>query len=321
MVFDKLNYGNIYSDYKVLESSAHCNLIVCSMFTPTNDEKYFKLADRLISSCKKYSLPYAVYKVSNVHTSINLDGTDSPLYTKSNFILFNMERFQDKNILYVDVDMIFMDYPQIILEIDNSETDFAIYNWLNDVHNEAYMPIVQNIGGRTTFSEFYVYSHSIDYFSTEQLICSGGVQFYRNDPKAKRLLRIWQEVIERNPMVADDECLDFAFNNLSDEDEKISVRWLDKSYLRLPWWPHVRPVILHPSIPFAGGHRVSFPPDNERKRFYPEKCEKKTVPYYFPIDCIVDTKRHLLLKVKDLSIIDIRKIQQEFWIYEEYLNQ
>ncbi len=106
MVFDKLNYGNIYSDYKVLESSAHCNLIVCSMFTPTNDEKYFKLADRLISSCKKYSLPYAVYKVSNVHTSINLDGTDSPLYTKSNFILFNMERFQDKNILYVDVDMI-----------------------------------------------------------------------------------------------------------------------------------------------------------------------------------------------------------------------
>lgn len=317
-MFNRLNYNIIYSPYKFHESPETYNFIVCSMLTPTND-KYLHLAERLIASCEKYSLSYAVYKVSNVHTSINLNGTLDPSYTKANFILFNMERFPIKNILYVDVDMIFMDYPQIILEIDNSETDFAIYNWLNDIHNEAYVPILQDKGGRTTFSEFYVYSHSIDYYSNEQLICSGGVQYYRNNPKAERLLRIWQEVIEKNPRVADDECLDFAFNNLSDEDEKISVKWLDKSYLRLPWWPHIKPVILHPAIPVAGGHRVSFPQNNERKRFYPEKCEKRTVPYYFPIDYLIDTKRQLLLKVDNSSVIDVKKIQQDFWIYEDLL--
>lgn len=309
----------IYSNYKSCEFHDTYNFIVCSMFTPTN-ENYFHLADRLIKSCEKFSLPFAVYKVSNIHKSINLNGTDHPLYTKANFILFNMERCRDKNILYVDIDMIFIDYPQMIIEIDNSNIDFAIYNWLNDVHNEAYMPIVQNIGGKATFSEFYVYSHSIDYYSNEQLICSGGVQYYKNSSNARKLLETWQKVIEENSGIADDECLDCAFNNLGYENIEISFKWLDKPYLRLPWWPHIKPVILHPTIPIAGGRRASFPQESKRKRFYPERCQRRTVPYYFPIDYIIDTKRQLLLKVENSRLIDIRKIQQDFWIYEEYLT-
>jgi hypothetical protein len=297
--------------------SAHQNtFIVCALFT-SDKTQYYKYACRLAASCEKFGLPYSICQIPDIHRSINLNGSDDLAFTKANFIAYNMARFPDKNILYVDVDFLFVNHPMMIADISETGCNFAIYNWLSDEHNEAYVPLMKEFEGKTVFSEFYKYSHHIGYYCNMQLICSGGVQFYRNCLESQNLLKAWQSVIAQNPYSADDECMDYTYNNLDSNFIKLHPAWLDKSYLRLPWWPHVKPVILHPGLPIAGGNRIHLTERDNKKRFYPEKCQKKTALLYFPPDCIIDTKRYLLLKIKNSDIVDRQKIKQDFWIYHE----
>jgi hypothetical protein len=290
--------------------------IVCAMFTPDHI-RYFRCADRLADSCERYGLPHSIYKVAGMHTSISAAGTGDLAFTKANFIRFNQERFRDNNILYVDADMVFTDYPEAIFRLNGGQFDFAIYNWLSDAHDEAYVPIVRELGGKILFSEFYRYSHRVNYYSNTQLICSGGVQFYRNSVPARHLLEAWQGVVAENPYSADDECLDYAHNNFSARSGSLRSFWLEKSYLRMPWWPHVKPVILHPCIPAAGNNRRPVAGRNNLRRFYPERCQLKAGEIYFPSDYIIDTRRHLLLKYEDEKLVDVKRIEKEFWIYPE----
>jgi hypothetical protein len=133
-------------------------------------------------------------------------------------------------------------------------------------------------------------------------------------------LEYWQRALEQNPLSSDDDCLDFAYNNLPHESVPLKPVWLNKSYLRMPWWPHVKPVILHPLLPNV---RVKKSPRNiinKQRRFYPEKCQKKKDVLYFPRDCIIDTETREILKVEGSEIIDVQSIQVEFWIYPEYFE-
>lgn len=288
--------------------------VVCVMFTP--GDRYQRYANRLADSCERFELPYRIVTVPSVHTSLNLRGTGDPACTKANFIAFMMDQFPGKNILYLDVDVLFMEYPQRIVEISRAGYDLALYNWLADRHNEAYMPVTALQGGGGEPDGRYFFSHQIPYFCTDQMICSGGVQFYRNAPETRRLLRSWQEVISLSPESADDECLDYAFNNIDPENMTLRTAWLDKSYLRMPWWPHVKPVILHPGIPRAGS-RSPLPDFENKKRFYPEWCEEKKELLLFPVDCVLDVKKRELLKVEHSRVVETRPVQQEFWIYPE----
>jgi hypothetical protein len=223
-----------------------------------------------------------------------------------------MSRFLDKNILYVDVDVLFVEYPQMIVEISRAGYDFAIYNWLSDEQNAAYSPLTKEVGGKIIVTEFHKFTHSFSNYCPNQLTCNGGVQFYRNCSESKKFLKAWQNVIAQNPYCADDECLDYTYNNLDSTSIKLHPLWLDKPYLRLPWWPHVKPVILHPGMPKAGTKRV--PLEN---RFYPAKCQKRAPMFPFPLGYVIDTKNKLLIKFKDSEVIDKQKIDQEFWIYHE----
>jgi len=291
------------------------SFVVCAMFTP--GERYYRYADRLADSCETYRLPYRIYEVPCVHTSISLQGTTDLAFTKANLIAMNMQTFPAKNILYVDVDVLFVDYPQRILEISNADYDLALYNWLSDWHNEAYVPVIDNQGGKRIVTNCYIYSHHIGLYCPDQLICSGGVQFYRNAPNIFGLLKAWLSVIARSPLSADDESLDYAYNNLDKTSNVFRPMWLDKSYLRMPWWPHVKPVILHPGMPMAANDRSPLPAIDNRTRFYPEHCRIKQSDLYFPPDYYIDTEKKLLLKVAHSRIADVRPIQQEFWVYPE----
>jgi len=299
--------------YRDKHDASEFSVVVCAMFTP--GEKYYRYADRLADSCEKYRLPYRIYEVPHVHTSISLHGTTDLAFTKANVISLALQTFPTKNILYVDVDLLFVDYPERIFEISSADYDLALYNWLNDWHNEAYAPAADNQGGKSSF-RYYVYSHHIGFHCPDQLICSGGVQFYRNTPLIMRLLETWQHVIALSPLSADDECLDFAYNNWDRNVNGLKAAWLDKSYLRMPWWPHVKPVILHPGMPVAG-NRSPLPAIGNRTRFYPEQCRKKQSTLCFPPDYVIDAQEKLLLKVENSRVVDIRPVQQEFWIYPE----
>ncbi|GEM_PF-754616 len=297
-----------------LGATDRVSFVVCAMCTP--GERYHRYANRLADSCERFELPYRIVNVPSVHTSISLKGTHDLSLTKANFIASMMEQLPGKNILYVDVDVLFADYPRRIAEISDFGYDLALYNWLADRHNEAYMPIKGRQSEEPADEGRFVFSHQIPYFCTDQLICSGGVQFYRNSPRTKKLLQSWQDVLAASPISADDECLDFAFNNGEQETLSLRTVWLDKSYLRMPWWPHVKPVILHPGIPLAG-LRSPLPDLGSKKRFYPEFCERKKEPLIFPPDWVIDTKRKELLKIEKSRVVEAKPIEQEFWIYPE----
>jgi hypothetical protein len=307
------NFSDIYKeDFLHRDGST---VVVCAMFTP-DSPRFFQCADRLARSCEKYELPYRIYKVPEVHKSLSPSGTDNLSFTKVNFIYSNLMRFPDKNVLCLDVDIFFADYPEQIVQISNSGYDFAIYNWLNDEHNEAYLPMSGKLEAGNRYSDFYIFSHSINYLSTEQLICSGGVQFYRNSPEAKHLLKSWEAFLAGHSHFAEDQCLDYVYNNFILESVHMKPFWLDKSYMRFPWWPHVKPVIMHPGL-LSSRRNPRLNEMNDRKRFYPERCRKNESEFIFPPDCIIDTRQRLLLKYEGNLLVESRPIDQEFWIYPE----
>jgi hypothetical protein len=310
-------YKKIYKES--LPSLNNSAFVIISMFTPDNLQ-YYRCADRLAKSCERYQLPCVIYEVPHVHNSISCKGTGDLSFTKANCIRFNMQRFSGKGILYLDVDMFFTDFPEKMSEISRLEYDFAIYNWLNDEHNEAYIPMNMKIEAGNVYSDFYIFSHHIGYYCPRQLLCSGGVQFYRNSREARQLLEAWQSIIANAPDSADDECLDFAYNNLDLSSITLKPFWLDKDYLRLPWWPHVKPVILHTAIPRAGVGRSPVSERKNQKRFYPEQCRKNTADFYFPADYVIDTKNGYLLKFENEQLVDSGKISRKFWIYPEDEN-
>lgn len=306
-------FNTIYREnHRFIDEST---FIICAMFTQHNP-KFFQYADRLINSCEKFKLPYSLYVVPAIHKSISPSGQEDLAYTKSNFILFNMQRFPSKNILYMDIDVFFMDYPSVISEISASVYDFAIYNWLNDQHNEAYVPINGTLDAGDVYSSFYRFSHHINLYDTQQLICSGAVQFYKNSNNAKYLLKYWYDVIAGNPYYADDESLDYTFNNFILGRMDFKPFWLAKSYCRYPWWIYTKPVIIHPGLPY-GEPRAGLIEINNLKRIYPEKCQQKPNTFISPPDYIIDTKKRLLMKIVDNQIADVKPIKQQLWIFPE----
>jgi hypothetical protein len=310
------DFKNIYKENL---SFNNVSFVVCSMFTP-DKPVFFQYADRLVRSCEKFKLPYIIYTAPQIHKSLSPVGDDNPAYTRTNLIKYNLAHFPDKNVLCVDTDMFFMDYPGDIARASDSGYDFAVYNWLNDAHNEAYMPINRTLAENNRLSDFYLFSHCIGYSSSEQLISSGGVQFYRNSSEAKYLLDAWQAFIVSNPDFAEDQCLDFVYNNFIIDKRNIKVFWFDKSYLRFPWWPHIRPVIIHSGLP-SGNRSHLLTEINSRLRFYPERCtQKKWTDLIFPKDCIIDTKAKLLLKIFNNQIVDQKPVQHDFWIYPENIG-
>ena len=241
------------------------------------------------------------------------DGID---FSKPNFIRFNLDLFDDRGVLYLDVDMFFAEKPGSIAGGAGKDVDFAVYNWLNDQHNEAYLPVNGRLEKGNRHSELYRFSHSINFISGEQLICSGGVQYYRNSAAGRRLLGLWLQFIEENPEFADDEGLDYVYNNFMIPQGDIRPGWLGKSYLRFPWWPHVRPIILHPAL-HPGRERRRIDEIAGKRRFYPERCKRNMTEFVFPADWIIDTRNRLLLRFEDGRLVDEKPIVQDFWIYQE----
>lgn len=86
-------YKGIYSENLLILNQN--TFLVCALFTP-NQGKYDKQAQRLTESCEEFGLPYIIYEVPSIHTSINLKGTHNLALTKANFIAYNMERFPTK---------------------------------------------------------------------------------------------------------------------------------------------------------------------------------------------------------------------------------
>jgi hypothetical protein len=274
--------------------------VVGAMMTPS----HAPFGERLSASCRTHSLPLALFEVPSVHRSISPKGSDDLRYTKANFVNFLHQRY-DRPVLYLDVDCVVAQRPSRIDKLAAAQTDFAIFNWLAEEHTEAYIraEITVQDGPATciTHDRFYRFSHSIDFMSDTQLLCSGAVQWYNKTEAAKRLLEHWQSVIERAPGRADDKCLDFAFNNLPAGGPQLRTTWLEKRYARYAWWIYERPVIDHPEFPRSGPDYIPLDELDGKPRIHVDSLRPRTVEYVFPKPCLIDTQAHQLYVLRDSS--------------------
>jgi hypothetical protein len=110
---------------------------------------------------------------------------------------------------------------------------------------------------------------------------------------------------------------DFIHNNPAPGRPALKTRWLDKAYLRMGWWPHVRPVLLHPGIPTPTSLRPPFPEIGTQRRLYPERCQRRQGPLVFPKDHLIDTKSRLLMRLEDNQVVETRPIDQESWVFTD----
>jgi hypothetical protein len=282
--------------------------LVAAMSTPD----YADRANRLAASCRKVGVPYVIYEVPSVHRSISPRGVADERYTKSSFIRFLLDEHR-RPILYVDADCVFVSYPDLIERIAAGQSDFAIYNWLADEHTDCFVPVKMHMpSGDVDRTRFYRFSHAIDHYAPDQLICSGAVQFYRDTAPARALLEAWHETIQRSPGAADDPCLDFAFNNFGRE-IGATPSWLPKAYARYAWWIYEEPVINHPEFPNSGGF-ADLTETDEQRRFYPERTVVRQDARLFPRDCIIDTAAGVILAPDKDGLRPIARTQRKFWL-------
>jgi hypothetical protein len=255
--------------------AASAGYIAVAMFSPD----YLALAERLRSSLTEFGLHHALYEVPAVHRSISSRGIDDPSLTKASFIRFAW-RQHARPVLYLDCDVIVRQPPQRIAALQQAGRDFAIYNWLADEYTDCFVPV--SAPGLPA-GRFYKYSHAIDAYAPERLICSGAVQYWVPTPAADALLTRWLDAQQRFTRASDDDCLDNAFNG-SDAASRPSYAWFDKAYIRYAWWPHIRPVIDHPQLPtlvhqFEGIHEAG------KKT---AGLELRRSPRAMPRDCLID---------------------------------
>ncbi len=289
---------------------------VCSFFTP--GDGYERYARRLAASCRRFGLPHSLWRVPAVHCSISWRGSPDLRFTKPSFIWFCLDRFAGSSVVYLDVDTLVAAQPQRFFDARESGCDFAVYNWFSDPHNEAYLPANHKVASPEAESSFYLFSHRVEWCSATQLNCSGSTQFYGNSPAARALLAGWQQTIAANPRAADDQCLNFAHNNPASDSAPLQTLWLEKAYIRCPWWPHVEPVILHPAIPALSQPFVAVTETAERRLVHFEHCTRNETPTVFPRDGGVDTSTGIVFR------LDAEGRPQpsgnyagRFWIYGE----
>ena len=297
--------------YKEKLPSSSDGFTVCAFITG-NNPAYCKYADRLIRSCEKYSMPYTVYSLQEIHKSISKNGTDDLQNTKPSVLLYTMDRFPGTNILYMDADLLFVKYPDCVKDFCANGVDFAVYNWVNDPCNEAYIPAEVDKDKPGDAVQYFRYSHHIPFTSDRDLCCSGGTQFYANSTAARSFLAKWQEMIKKFDLAWDDEILNYTYTNFFN-DGQLKFIPLDKSYLRLPWWPHIDPVILHAEFP-AVLIKKPRPCDGAVHMYYPEKWQKRE-GLLFGMDCIIDVKNKKLLKVADGKIASVRDLNVKFYLF------
>jgi hypothetical protein len=275
--------------------AAHPSFVVASMYSPSHRD----LATRLATSLEQLGLPFAIYEVPAVHRSISPRGNDDLVFTKANFISFVLDEYRTP-ILYVDCDCVFRAPPKRIAVLVADGCDFAVYNWLADEHTDAFLPCNVSTSAVPVGSNrprFYRFSHSVDAFAPDQLICSGAVQFYSTNAAAHDLLEAWSNAVRDFPGVSDDECLDYAFNFRRSMTQRARSSWLDKSYARYMYWIYARPVIDHPQLPTIGDPThptIKAAYGISRAKF--EHAEIRADGRLFPRDAVIDVEQRLILR-------------------------
>lgn len=161
---------------------------------------------------------------------------------------------------------------------------------------------------------FYIYSHSIDYFSQNQLFCSSPVLFFSNSLSSKKLLLDWLNNVKVYPDYVIDKLLDYTFNITFKFKQKLNTYWLDKSYCRFKFFIFSNPIINHPdefTNRVGTSHGLGDISGNMRWDFK-ELVPRKSIK--FPKEYFIDVKNKAFFKLVDRKLTFIEKFSEELFL-------
>jgi hypothetical protein len=259
--------------------NAAAPFIACAMFMPSQQA----LAQRLATSLESHKLQHALFQVPTVHRSLNPQGEGDLSLSKPRFIRFLLERF-GKPVLYLDCDLVLRREPKQIATLLRKGCDFAIYNWLADMENDAWRP--------EPGTPLWKFHFRVDLASDSQLMAGGAVQLWRGTEPAHTLLTDWEQSLRNHPASEDEQCLDFAYNH--GDRAGLKPHWLPKSYCRYAYWIYVQPVIDHPKFPapIGGGGFKQL----GSERFDKARLRRVEKDEPLPRDLVVDAVQKRLLR-------------------------
>lgn len=180
------------------------NFLVVSCFTI--DTPYQKIIKNLRDSINKFKIPKYIkgYK--------SMGSWQKNVLYKASFILDCMEEFPNINIVFIDSDAIFKQYPELFEKID---CDFAVH---------------------TT-------NEKRSLFPNGQLL--SGTIFLKNNNKSKELIKRWITESDKNPERRGQQSLQWVCENNS-SDLNLKMINLPKEYCHVfSWKDNIDPVIEH----------------------------------------------------------------------------
>lgn len=245
--------------------------LVVGFFTPDRQGHALRLRQSLLS----FNLSHRLCCVESVHSSISTRGDPESFVTKPAFIRFWIDK-HNSPVLYVDCDVVFCAFPDLLREAMHQAIDLAVFNWLSGEENTTYFPhagFTSAEQGRGALVEGF----SIPFHSDTQLIVSGAVQYWGASATASKLLSFWAKVIGENSRCRDDHCLDFAHNNF-DYRARPQTLWLPRSYCRYAWWPGIAAVIDHPDVPAVNQPWQELKHGSGGLRYHPTELVEKKAP-------------------------------------------
>ena len=140
------------------------------------------------------------------------------------------------------------------------------------------------------------------------------MQFYNNTGNARRLLARWHETVMASAGIADDECLNFTFNNPTDESNGAKACWLPKSHCRHAWWIYQKPAINHPDFPNDASGFASFPEAAPRRAFYRERALLTKVEPHVAPGLLIDTWECQIIKNREGRLKPVGPVPFELWL-------
>lgn len=164
--------------------------LVCAYYT--KDDIYTKHAANLIESMKKFKIPYEVTPIDPFPTN----DWDKGTHYKAIFLQDMLRRYSGRSIVYVDVDAIFLQYPDLfdILCNEKPEVNIAVH----------------------------VLDHTKYRRKTTPPELLSGTIYLRNTEETSIIIQEWMLFLGKNPKLWDQNALkkvleNHSFYNLPDE--------------------------------------------------------------------------------------------------------
>lgn len=168
------------------------------------DKKYQDFARRFRKRCKDLNIPHYIKYIPRFKGKYQ-----EGINYKPTFILNMLDKFPNKNVVYLDIDIYINKYPTLFKK---TCADFMCFNW--------------------NFDPYVTIDDKIDPYTVET---AGGIFYFANNKHSRYLLNIWKKALKMKTYKysADDRVLAMQIHKHNIVD-KLRVQYIPTEYLYIP---------------------------------------------------------------------------------------